>query len=283
MDHMTISVDTPLIESSPEVEFAADRARRFGGVARLYGDASLRRFEAAHVAVIGIGGVGSWVAEALARSAIGTLTLIDLDHVSEGNTNRQLHALDGNYGMAKVEAMAQRIHLINPDCHVKTIDDFVEEGNFEALLGSGFDYVIDAIDNTRTKTALIAWCKARNQPVLTVGGAGGQLDPTRIRLDDLSRTIQDPLLSKVRAQLRKVHGFPRAPKSRFGVMAVYSDEPLRYPEAPACEIDDAGGTDASEQTNGPTGLNCAGFGSSVCVTASFGFVAASHVLKALMA
>jgi predicted ThiF/HesA family dinucleotide-utilizing enzyme len=167
---------------------AADRARRFGGIARLYGAPALAAFEGAHVAVIGIGGVGSWVAEALARSAVGTLTLIDLDNVAESNTNRQIHALDGNYGKPKVEAMAERIAAINPSCDVRLVEDFVEPDNFTATLGGGFDYVIDAIDSVRTKTALIAWCVERKQPLITIGGAGGQLDPTRIRIDDLARS-----------------------------------------------------------------------------------------------
>ncbi|MBK3782625.1 tRNA cyclic N6-threonylcarbamoyladenosine(37) synthase TcdA [Paraburkholderia nemoris] len=260
----------------------ADRARRFGGIARLYGAPALAAFEGAHVAVIGIGGVGSWVAEALARSAVGTLTLIDLDNVAESNTNRQIHALDGNYGKPKVEAMAERIAAINPFCDVRLIEDFVEPDNFAATLGGGFDYVIDAIDSVRTKTALIAWCVEKKQPLITVGGAGGQLDPTRIRIDDLALTIQDPLLSKVRGQLRKLHGFPRGPKAKFKVSAVYSDEPLIYPEAAVCDIDEeAEHVTTSPGHTGPVGLNCAGFGSSVCVTASFGFAAAAHVLRAL--
>ncbi|WP_257819854.1 tRNA threonylcarbamoyladenosine dehydratase [Burkholderia glumae] len=260
--------------------FDPDRARRFGGVSRLYGPDALAAFERAHVAVIGIGGVGSWTAEALARSAIGNLTLIDLDNVAQSNTNRQIHALDGNYGKAKVDAMAERIALIDPACRVHRVEDFVEAENFDALLGGGFDYVVEAIDSVRTKVALIAWCVARGQPLVTVGGAGGQLDPTRIRIDDLALTIQDPLLSKVRAQLRKQHGFPRGPKAKFKVSAVYSDEPLIYPEAAACEVDDATAGEVSG-TGGPAGLNCAGFGSSVCVTASFGFAAAAHALRAL--
>ncbi|WP_233862338.1 tRNA cyclic N6-threonylcarbamoyladenosine(37) synthase TcdA [Paraburkholderia adhaesiva] len=260
----------------------ADRARRFGGVARLYGAPALAAFERAHVAVIGIGGVGSWVAEALARSAIGTLTLIDLDNVAESNTNRQIHALDGNYGKPKVEAMAERIRLIDPACDVRLVEDFVEPSNFDALLGGGFDYVIDAIDSVRTKTALIAWCVEHRQPLITVGGAGGQLDPTRIRIDDLAFTIQDPLLSKVRGQLRKHHGFPRGPKAKFKVSAVYSDEPLIYPEAAVCDVDpEAEHVTTSPGHHAPVGLNCAGFGSSVCVTASFGFAAAAHVLRAI--
>ena len=267
--------------ATPEFE-AADRARRFGGVARLYGPAGLAAFERAHVAVIGIGGVGSWAVEALARNAIGRLTLIDLDNVAESNTNRQVPALDGNYGKAKVTAMAERIRLINPDCCVDEVEDFVEPANFDSVLGSGFDFVIDAIDSVRTKTALIAWCVEHEQPLITVGGAGGQLDPTRIRIDDLAVTIQDPLLSKVRGQLRKSHGFPRGPKSRFKVSAVYSEEPLIYPDAPAAESsEDADQAETAPGYTGPVGLNCAGFGSSVCVTASFGFAAVSYVLREL--
>lgn len=272
---------TPALSAVDDLE-QADRARRFGGIARLYGPAALAAFERAHVAVIGIGGVGSWVAEALARSAVGTLTLIDLDNVAESNTNRQVHALDGNYGKPKVDAMAERIALIDRACDVRRVEDFVDPGNFGALLGGGFDYVVDAIDSVRTKTALIAWCLKQGQPLITVGGAGGQLDPTRIRIDDLALTIQDPLLSKVRAQLRKQHGFPRGPKAKFKVNAVYSDEPLIYPEAAVCDMDDvAQHVDTSPGHPGPVGLNCAGFGSSVCVTASFGFAAAAHVLRAL--
>ncbi len=259
-----------------------DRARRFGGVARLYGAGALAAFERARVAVIGIGGVGSWAAEALARTAIGSITLIDLDNVAESNTNRQIHALDGNYGKPKVDAMAERIKLIDPQCDVRVIEDFIEPDNFAKVLGGGFDYVVDAIDSVRTKTALIAWCVEHGQPLITVGGAGGQLDPTRIRIDDLAQTIQDPLLSKVRGQLRKHHGFPRGPKAKFKVSAVYSDEPLIYPDAAVCDIDEvAEHVTTSPGHHGPVGLNCAGFGSSVCVTASFGFAAVSHVLRAL--
>ncbi|HWX10948.1 MAG TPA: tRNA threonylcarbamoyladenosine dehydratase, partial [Trinickia sp.] len=220
---LATSPDVPSAQHLDQDIDHADRARRFSGVARLYGGPALAAFERTHVAVIGIGGVGSWAAEALARSAIGRLTLIDLDNVAESNTNRQIHALDGNYGKPKVEAMAERIALIDRACEVRLVEDFAEPGNFETLLGAGFDYVIDAIDSVRTKTALIAWCVERGQPLITVGGAGGQLDPTRIRIDDLAQTIQDPLLSKVRAQLRKHHGFARGPKAKFKVSAVYSD------------------------------------------------------------
>jgi len=269
----------PALVDAPE---SADRERRFGGVARLYGPSALAAFERSHVAVIGVGGVGSWAVEALARSAVGKLTLIDLDNVAESNTNRQVHALDGNYGKPKVDAMAERIALIDRQCQVVRVEDFVDPENFDALLGGRFDYVVDAIDSVRTKTALIAWCVAHGQPLVTVGGAGGQFDPTRIRIDDLALTIQDPLLSKVRAQLRKQHGFPRGPKAKFKVSAVYSDEPLVYPETAVCDMDDvAQHVTTSPGHAGPVGLNCAGFGSSICVTASFGFAAAAHVLRAL--
>jgi tRNA A37 threonylcarbamoyladenosine dehydratase len=264
-------VVAPVPATPSEVDFDANR--RFGGIARLYGDDGLERLREAHVAVIGIGGVGSWVAEALARSAVGRLTLIDLDNVAESNTNRQVHALDGNFGKPKVAAMAERVMAINPACQLTLVEDFVELENLDAMLGVGFDWVVDAIDSVRVKTALIAWCVAHAQRLITIGGAGGQIDPTRIRIDDLTRTIQDPLLAKVRAQLRKQHGFVRGPKAKFNVPAVYSDEPLRYPEAvctPGETPDDAAG---------PQGLNCAGFGSSMCVTATFGMAAAAHVLK----
>lgn len=264
-------VVAPVPATSSEVDYDANR--RFGGLARLYGDAGLARLRDAHVAVIGIGGVGSWVAEALARSAVGRLTLIDLDNVAESNTNRQVHALDGNYGKPKVAAMAERIVAINPGCQLTLVEDFVELENLDAMLGGGFDWVVDAIDSVRVKTALIAWCVAHKQRLITVGGAGGQIDPTRICIDDLARTIQDPLLAKVRAQLRKQHGFVRGPKAKFNVPAVYSDEPLQYPEA-ACAPGET-----PDAAAGPQGLNCAGFGSSMCVTATFGMAAAAHVLK----
>ncbi|MCE9633105.1 MAG: tRNA cyclic N6-threonylcarbamoyladenosine(37) synthase TcdA [Methylophilales bacterium] len=246
----------------------ADLARRFGGVERLYGASALGRFQAAHVCVIGVGGVGSWAAEALARSAIGRITLIDLDNISESNTNRQIHALGDEYGKAKVTAMRERILAINPACEVICIEEFVDTENLPNLLNRGYDYVLDAIDQTRVKASLISYCKAQNIKLVTTGSAGGQLDPTRIKVADLSKTIQDPLAARVRSLLRKEYRFPSGAK--FGVECVFSEEPLQYPEQ-VCEADDA-----------PQGLNCAGFGSSVCVTAVFGFVAASRVLAGLL-
>lgn len=261
-------------------QFAApseiDLDRRFGGIARLYGAAALRDFQSAHVCVIGVGGVGSWVAEALARSAIGQLTLIDLDNVAESNINRQIHALTDTLGKAKVTALAERIAQINPYCRVNEIEDFVSADNLDQMIGAGnFDYVIDAIDNVRAKTALIAYCREKKVRLITIGGAGGQTDPTRIEIRDLCRTEQEPLLAKVRKRLRAEYGFPRGTKNKFGIDAVFSTEPLRFPDTgDACELE------ANAQP-GVTGLNCAGFGSSVAVTASFGLVAAARVLRKL--
>ena len=252
-------------------EHTADFDRRFGGVRRLYGAAALERFQQAHVCVVGIGGVGSWAAEALARSAIGQITLIDLDMVAESNVNRQIHALGDSFGKAKTDAMAERILAINPACCITCIEDFVTPTNLDQMLGQSFDYVIDAIDQVRTKAAMIAWCKAHDTPVITAGGAGGQIDPTRIEIVDLARTVQDPLLAKVRALLRKEHGFTREAKKKFGIPAVFSSEALRYPDSGA----------SCDEAPALTGLNCAGYGSSVCVTAPFGLFAASEVLRQL--
>ncbi len=248
-----------------------DAERRFGGIRRLYGAGALQRFQAARICVVGIGGVGSWAAEALARSAIGGITLIDLDMIAESNVNRQIHAQDGAFGQAKVDAMAGRIRAINPGCLIETVEDFVTPENTGEMLDRGFDYVVDAIDQVRTKAAMIAWCSRHALPVVTAGGAGGKRDPGKIAVADLSRTIQDPLLAKVRSLLRKEYGFTRDPKKKFGIPAVYSAEPLRDPETAAgCDVPPT-----------PSGLNCAGYGSSVCVTAPFGFMAAGEVLRHL--
>ena len=250
-----------------------DLERRFGGVRRLYGSDALQRFQSAHVAVIGIGGVGSWAAEALARSAIGRLTLIDLDMVAESNVNRQIHALDGAFGKAKTDAMAERLRAINPACVVDTIEDFVSPENLSNLLIGDFDFIIDAIDQVRTKVALIAWCVEHDRPLVTAGSAGGQVDPTRIGVSDLALTVQDPLLARVRAQLRKDYGFTRKPKKKFGVPAVFSTEPVGRPVT----------ADGCDTLSARSGLACAGYGSSVCVTAPFGFFASAVALRHLAA
>jgi tRNA A37 threonylcarbamoyladenosine dehydratase len=250
-----------------------DFGRRFGGIARLYGERALERFRAAHVCVVGVGGVGSWIVEALARSAIGRLTLIDLDNVAESNINRQIQALSSTVGMPKIEALRQRIALINPYCEVELVEDFVDPDNLDALIGNGgYDYVVDAIDGVKAKAALIAYCSERRIPLVVIGGAGGQIDPTRIEIRDLARTEQEPLLKKVRKILRARYGFAKGEKNKYHIDAVFSMEPLRYPDAgDACDID----------ANSVTGLNCAGFGSSMVVTATFGMVAAGQVLRKL--
>jgi tRNA threonylcarbamoyladenosine dehydratase len=254
----------------------ADIERRFGGVARLYGPDGAERLRQAHICVVGIGGVGSWSAEALARTGVGQITLIDLDMVAESNTNRQIHALGDIYGKAKVDAMAERIRAINPACLVNCIEDFVTPENVSQVLNQPFSVVVDAIDQVRAKAAMIAFCRRMKIPVVTAGAAGGQIDPTQICVSDLSQTVQDPLLAKLRSTLRRDYGFPRDAKKKFGILAVYSTEPLRYPDkAAACDTDGA-------TEHGPAGLNCAGFGSSVCVTSVFGMAAAAQAIKLIV-
>ncbi|MEK0428733.1 MAG: hypothetical protein RL001_1260 [Pseudomonadota bacterium] len=265
----------PLTPTPPD---DIDFERRFGGIARLYGDHGLAAFRRAHVCVIGVGGVGSWVVEALARSAVGEITMIDLDHLAESNVNRQIHALTDTLGQAKVEALSARIAQINSHCRVHCVEEFIDPENIAAMILPGhFDYVIDAIDNARAKTALIVHCRRNQIPLITIGSAGGQTDPTRIEVCDLSRTEQEPLLARVRKQLRRVHGFPRGTKHKFGIDAIYSSEPVKMPEVCATDSD----IDDGDANEGITGLSCAGYGSSVVVTASFGFVAAAHALRKL--
>lgn len=241
-----------------------DPDRRFGGIARLYGRDGLAGLRAARVAVVGVGGVGSWAVEALARSAVGGLRLIDLDAVHESNVNRQLPALDGEFGRAKVDVLAARIARINPDCRVETVEDFLTPDNAATLL-DGCDAVVDAIDQVRAKAALIACCRDARRPLVVSGGAGGKRDPGRARVSDLARTEQDPMLAKLRQRLRKDYGFPRDPARRFGIDCVWSPEPLMRPAVCA----------------GDAGLNCAGYGASMCVTATFGLLAAARLIERL--
>ena len=268
---MTTLSSSLLAPAGADFDDEVDFERRFGGIARLYGERALERFRKAHVCVIGVGGVGSWIVEALARSAIGKLTLIDLDNVAESNINRQIQALSTTIGMPKIEALKQRIALINPYCEVELIEDFIDPDNIPQMVAPGkYDYVFDAIDSVKAKAALIAHCRDHAIPLTVIGGAGGQTDPTRIEVRDLARTEQEPLLKKVRKILRAQYGFAKGEKNKYHIDAVFSMEPLRYPEAgDACAID----------ANSVTGLNCAGFGSSMVVTATFGMVAAGHMLR----
>jgi len=254
--------------------------RRFGGIARLYGDDGLARLNATHICVVGLGGVGSWVAESLARSGIGELTLIDMDVVSESNINRQLVATQSEIGRDKGLVMSDRIKQINGECMVHFIDEFVSKDNLSELISKKYDYVIDCIDDFRTKAALIAYCKKHKISILTTGGAGGQIDPSKILQCDLSRTQQDVLLAKTRKLLRQEYGFARNTKRSFGIPCVYSNEQLVYP-------DGNGGLSAQRppvDPNSPQGrtnaLNCAGgMGSITHVTGTFAFFASGFVLN----
>lgn len=247
--------------------------RRFGGLRRLYGVDGAQRIFNAHVVVVGIGGVGSWAVEALARSGVRRLTLIDLDHVSESNINRQIHALEPTLGQAKAEAMRERIALFHPDCVVDVIDDFVTADNWPALLEAvpGLEglpsAVIDACDQVRAKTALAAWAAAHSVPFITVGAAGGKRLAHAVDVADLADVTHDPLLAQLRYRLRKQHGGARV--GRMGVGSVFSRETVAPPDA-SCSIEGADGS-----------LNCHGYGSVVSVTAAFGFCAAGWVMNTL--
>lgn len=244
--------------------------QRFGGIGRLYTPEGLEKLRQSHICVIGIGGVGSWAVEALARSGIGKITLIDMDDICVTNINRQIHALSGQIGNLKTEAMQERVKLINPECEVEIIDDFLTKDNLAEYLNRGYDYVIDAIDSVQTKAALIAYCKRNKIKLITTGGAGGQTDPSQIKIADLSKTIQDPLASKVRSILRKEYNFSANPKRKFGVDCVFSTQPLIFPKmGEGCEVSAT--------------MNCAnGFGATTVVTATFGFFAVSRVIDKLL-
>jgi tRNA threonylcarbamoyladenosine dehydratase len=242
----------------------SDIDRRFAGLDRLYGVEGAARIRASHVVVVGVGGVGSWTVEALARSGVGRLTLIDLDNVAESNINRQIHALDDTVGMAKVEAMRQRIAHINPECVVTCIEDFVEPNNWPSILnGAEVDAVIDACDQIKTKTAMAAWALEQRVLFITVGAAGGKRQAHKVDIDDLSNTSHDPLLAKLRYNLRRAHGAARDGK-KMGVACVFSREAVAPPDA-SCAV------------QGDGSLNCSGYGSVVSVTATFGQCAAGWV------
>lgn len=250
---------------------ASPPSRRFGGIARLYGEPALQRFSQAHVCVVGLGGVGSWAAEALARSGIGKLTLIDLDNVAESNTNRQIHALTDNFGKAKTAALAERIAQINPACRVRQIEDFVTEDNLPELFRRPYGFVIDAIDQVRVKAAMAAHFVRTRQPFVLSGGAGGQRNPALIRAADLAAVTHDPLLASLRYTLRRRHGFPRDPKQKMRVPCVYSLENVAPPQtAAACDA-------------APQGLSCAGYGASMVITAAFGLHCAQAAIEHLAA
>jgi tRNA A37 threonylcarbamoyladenosine dehydratase len=267
------------VAATPDI-FPADPDRRFGGLARLYGDDGAKKIRSAHVIVVGLGGVGSWSAEALARSGIGRLTLIDLDHVAESNINRQVHALGTTLGQAKVEAMRERIAHINPDCDVRCIEEFVDADNWPYI--SGLDgqanesvSIIDACDQVRAKTAMAAWVLQQNAKssgfkkinFVSVGAAGGKRHAHKVDVDDLALVTHDPLLAQLRYRLRKEQGAAR--KGKIGITCIFSREAVMQT--------------ASDGAQGDGNLNCHGYGSVVSVTATFGICAAGWLLSEIAA
>jgi len=291
----------------------ADLERRFGGLRRLYGDRAYARLRAASVAVVGLGGVGSWAVEALARCGVARLVLVDLDHVSESNINRQVQALGHTLGQHKGLALRERVAAIHPDCDVQVVDAFVEPDNWPALLPGPVDVLtvpvdvlIDACDQVRAKLAMAAWALRAPMPLVCVGAAGGKLEAQRVEVADLAETTHDPLLASLRQRLRKEAGAPR--HGAMGLRCVFSREPVRAP-AQACEAtgDTEGGArakaeagmatdtaapdegsaagtgDGSGDGTGDSSLNCHGYGSTVTVTATFGMVAAGEAMRLLLA
>ena len=263
-----------------------DFERRFGGLSRLYGAAGAKQIRRAHIVVVGLGGVGSWAAEAAARSGVARLTLVDLDHIAESNINRQIHALDNTVGMAKVQAMRERIAHINPDCTVNCIEEFVDASNWPGVLGfeSGFDWksvaIIDACDQVKAKTAMAAWAIKNTAMFISVGAAGGKRQAHKVDIEDLSLVTHDPLLAQMRNRLRKEHGAARD-KKKMGVTCVFSREAVMQPGTVAAaansETVDAL-ADLSVDAHSDATLNCHGYGSVVTVTSTFGLCAAGWVL-----
>ncbi len=254
-------------------------SNRFGGIDRLYGMGALTRLAASHVTVVGIGGVGSWAVEALARSGVGKLTLIDADDLCVSNTNRQLPALEGQYGRAKVEAMGERCRAINPRIELELKAQFLTPSNLDALLGTPVSLVLDACDSFRSKVEMIAYCRRRKQPIITVGSAGGRSDVTQIRVRDLSRTEHDAMLSLIRKKLRSEFNFPKNHDRYFGVPAVYSLENVRYPQADGsvCGLRPQLGKDEALK------LDCgAGLGAATHVTGAFAFAAVGKAMELLL-
>jgi len=253
---------------SVQPDDAPDLDRRFGGLARLYGAEGAASIRRSCVAVVGIGGVGSWAAEALARSGVGKLVLVDLDHIAESNVNRQVHALTSTVGQSKVDAMRRRIGLIHPGCEVIGIEEFVEPANWPQLMGGiPLDAVVDACDQVAAKTAMAHWALSSRTGSIGVGAAGGKRMAHKVEIDDLARVSHDPLLAQLRYRLRKYHGAPREGKA-IGAAYVFSREAVLPPHA-SCAVE------------GDGSLNCHGYGSVVSVTATFGMCAAGWVLDFL--
>jgi tRNA A37 threonylcarbamoyladenosine dehydratase len=250
-----------------------DFGERFGGIRRVYGTPGSEIIAQMHLCVIGIGGVGSWAAEGLARSGVGRITLIDNDTVCATNVNRQIHALDSTLGRSKVQVMRKRMTEINPACRIDAIDDYLTVLTLEEYLSKGYDCVIDAIDSIKFKSAMIAFCTGNRIPIVTAGGAGGITDPTKVRVADLSQTYNDPLAARVRSTLRRQYGFPRIAGKRFGVDCIFSSEQPVYPQS------DGGVSQRKPGIHGVS-LDCRfGYGATSTVTAVFGFIAASLAIN----
>lgn len=259
--------------TQPTPPFSQAYRDRFGGIGRLYGQRAQTALAQGHFLLLGIGGVGTWAAEALARSGVGAITLVDLDDICVTNTNRQVHALNEHIGQMKTAVMAQRLQAINPELAVYEVADFIHAGNLHEIIQPQHSAVLDAIDSSKSKAALIAHCKRRKLPLITVGSAGGKLDPRAITSGDLSRTTNDPLLAKVRNILRREHGFSRNTKRVFSVEAVYSTEQMTYPDGQGETCHNGAAMGDS------TRLDCSGgFGAAAMVTGTFGFIAASRLI-----
>lgn len=257
----------------------SEQAARFAGIDRLYGVGATDRLASRQITVVGVGGVGSWVVEALARSGVGALRLIDADDICVSNVNRQLPALDGQFGRSKVRVLAERVALINPDCRVETHEEFVTQASQERLLAAPCDLVLDACDSFRSKVELIAWCRRRKLPLVVSGSAGGRTDPTQVRVRDLSRTEHDALLALIRKKLRQEFNFPKNTDRYFGVPAVYSLENVRYPQpdGTVCGTRPALGPEAALK------LDCgAGLGAATHITGAFAFAMVGKALELLL-
>jgi|TARA_B110000211_G_scaffold46193_1_gene49334 tRNA A37 threonylcarbamoyladenosine dehydratase len=278
-DNSHVTVPDPAIATDPDITTKAATMSpsyldRFGGIGRLYGAVGLQRLHDAHVCVIGIGGVGSWAAEALARSGVGKITLIDMDDICVTNTNRQIHAMTSSVGKLKCEAVAERLRDINPEIEVEPRMAFVTASNLEEQITPDMSYVVDCIDSVKNKAALISFCNRRKIRIITTGAAGGQTDPTKIQIGDLNKTFNDPLARKVRSLLRRDYNFSRNQTRTYSIPCVFSTEQLSYPKSDGTVCY----TKAFDGDS--TQLDCdSGFGSATMVTGTFGFVAASRVIK----
>lgn len=251
-----------------------DYLQRFSGLGRIYGTPALENLQQASFCIVGVGGVGSWAAEAAARSGIGHITLIDHDDIEISNTNRQIHTLQNTMGQSKADTLASRLLQINPECQCHAVDDLVTRANLEQFRFSQFDYVIDAIDHVQQKMSLVHHLRRNKVRLVSTGGAGGLTDPSKIEINDLTRTFNDPLLAKVRSKLRHQLGYSRNPKRRFGIDCVFSTQQPLYPAANGCV------SYAKPGTENQTTLDCAtGLGSFVGVTACFGFTAVAHAIN----